>query len=527
MAKRKKRIQKIMSISIQLILLVAGLCLLAVIVRTAPTHTANKPLPSITAACAANNDSRAKAIKEAFQHAYNGYRLHAWGSDELLPKTNGSSNSRNGWGASIVDGLDTMLIMGLEDEYNEALEYIAKIDFTQSDTPVKGFETGIRYLGGLLAANDLAPNPLLVQKAVELTDNVLLPLFDQSPSKAPLTYMDLKTKEAVMADTINLAEFGTYSLEFTRLSQILGDPKYAAYANSVVDRALMEPTAIPGLFPTTWDAHTFQPVNSSITTIGGGADSFYEYLIKNYLLQLDTSTDERDRLLHAWTTAVESIEKHLAAPSQGPVSRMFVASATNDNVNRLQYTSQELICFWPGNIALGASQVPDDRSRQRYWQFANDFMDACQAVWEKTATGIAPESWSWSVRGEPATRKRQQSMIRSFTIDNGLYDLRPETIESIFYFYRLTGDTKYQDIAWSMFEAINKYTRTPSGFTRIFNVDTLDPEQDDFQESYFFAETLKYLYLTFVDKECISMNDYVFNTEAHPFKLPRSIQVQH
>lgn len=66
-----------------------------------------------------------------------------------------------------------------------------------------------------------------------------------------------------MADTINLAEFGTYSLEFTRLSQILGDPKYAAYANSVVDRALMEPTAIPGLFPTTWDAHTFQPVNSS------------------------------------------------------------------------------------------------------------------------------------------------------------------------------------------------------------------------------------------------------------------------
>lgn len=94
MTKRKKRIQKIMSISIQLILLVAGLCLLAVIVRTAPT-TANKPLPYITAACSIGNDNtRAKAIKEAFQHAYNGYRLHAWGSDELLPKSNGSSNSR-------------------------------------------------------------------------------------------------------------------------------------------------------------------------------------------------------------------------------------------------------------------------------------------------------------------------------------------------------------------------------------------------------------------------------------------------
>lgn len=53
-------------------------------------------------------------------------------------------------------------------------------------------------------------------------------------------------------------------------------------------------------------------------------------------------------------------------------------------------------------------------------------MDACQTVWEKTATGIAPESWSWSVKSnEPMIRKRQQSMIRSFAIDSALYDLRP------------------------------------------------------------------------------------------------------
>lgn len=80
-----------------------------------------------------------------------------------------------------------------------------------------------------------------------------------------------------------------------------------------------------------------------ITTIGGGADSFYEYLIKNYLLQLDTPTAERDRLLNAWITAVESIEKHLATPSQGPVSRIFVASATNEDAKQLQYVSQELV----------------------------------------------------------------------------------------------------------------------------------------------------------------------------------------
>lgn len=96
--------------------------------------------------------------------------------------------------ASIVDGLDTMYIMGLENEYREAVDFISKIDFTHSTQPVKGFETGIRYLGGLLAAYDLEqPNSAtLLQKATELTNSVLLPLFDNSPSKAPVTNMDLQ-----------------------------------------------------------------------------------------------------------------------------------------------------------------------------------------------------------------------------------------------------------------------------------------------------------------------------------------------
>lgn len=85
-----------------------------------------------------------------------------------------------------------MLIMGLENEYDEALRFVEQIDFTKSNTPAKGFETNIRYLGGLLAANDLDENPMLVQKATELTDNVLMPLFEYSPTKAPLTYMDLE-----------------------------------------------------------------------------------------------------------------------------------------------------------------------------------------------------------------------------------------------------------------------------------------------------------------------------------------------
>lgn len=82
-------------------------------------------------------------------------------------------------------------MMGLDDYYDEALNvFVPKINFKSSSDPAKGFETNIRYFGGLLAANDLRPNPILVEKAVELADNVLMPLFS-SPSGAPYTFMDL------------------------------------------------------------------------------------------------------------------------------------------------------------------------------------------------------------------------------------------------------------------------------------------------------------------------------------------------
>jgi hypothetical protein len=102
-----------------------------------------------------------------------------------------------------------------------------------------------------------------------------------------------------------------------------------------------------------------------------------------------------------------------------------------------------------------------------------------------------------------------------------------ETLESLFYFYRLTGDTTWQDKAYTIFNAINKYCRTDSGFTSLDNVDDAsDPGQSNFQESFFFAETMKYSYLIFADPSLISLNEWVFNTEAHPFKLSTPLRIQ-
>jgi mannosyl-oligosaccharide alpha-1,2-mannosidase len=91
-----------------------------------------------------------------------------------------------------------MIIMGLEKEYNEALQFVKNIDFSKSQDTSKGFETNIRYLGGLLAANDLFPNSILVEKAIEVAEKTLIPLFVDSTSlseniKVPLTYLNVNT----------------------------------------------------------------------------------------------------------------------------------------------------------------------------------------------------------------------------------------------------------------------------------------------------------------------------------------------
>lgn len=63
--------------------------------------------------------------------------------------------------------------------------------------------------------------------------------------------------------TINLAEFGTYSMEFTKLSQVTGNPKYEKLGNDIINAAIKHETRMPGLFPTSWTVKPFAPVQSS------------------------------------------------------------------------------------------------------------------------------------------------------------------------------------------------------------------------------------------------------------------------
>lgn len=86
--------------------------------------------------------------------------------------------------------------------------------------------------------------------------------------------------------------------------------------------------------------------------------------------------------------------------------------------------------------------------------------------------------------------------------------------------WRITGDESYQTQGWAMFEAIIKATRTNYGHTAVDGVLRSNPRKVDSMESFWLAETLKYFYLLFSEPDVISLDEWVLNTEAHPFKRP-------
>ena len=76
-------------------------------------------------------------------------------------------------------------------------------------------------------------------------------------------------------------------------------------------------------------------------------------------------------------------------------------------------------------------------------------------------------------------------------------------------------------------QGIEKYTRTANGYTSIGNVrNALDTRPKDMMESFLLGETFKYLYMLFADKQEINLDQWVFNTEAHPLPVQQNWDYQ-
>ncbi|XP_062154182.1 mannosyl-oligosaccharide 1,2-alpha-mannosidase MNS1 [Alnus glutinosa] len=439
---------------------------------------------------------RREKVKEAMLHAWSSYEKYAWGQDELQPQSKSGVNSFGGLGATLVDSLDTLYIMGLDEQFQKAREWVANsLDFNK-DHDASVFETTIRVVGGLLSAYDLSRDQVFLNKARDIADR-LLPAWD-TPSGVPYNIINLvhgrphnpgwTGGESILADS------GTEQLEFIALSQRTGDPKYQQKVENVILQ-LNQTFPANGLLPIFVDPHRGTAMHSTIT-FGAMGDSFYEYLLKVWIQGNRTSAVKHYREM--WETSMKGLLSLIRRTT--PSSFAYICEKNGDS---LSDKMDELACFAPGMLALGSSGYGPDES-QKFLSLAEELAWTCYNFYQSTPTKLAGENYLFRPGGD-------MSVGTSWNI------LRPETVESLFYLWRVTGNKTYQEWGWNIFQAFEKNSRIDSGYVGLKDVNT--GVKDNMMQSFFLAETLKYLYLLFSPSSVISLDEWVFNTEAHPLRI--------
>ncbi|CAG8626898.1 7808_t:CDS:10 [Acaulospora morrowiae] len=449
---------------------------------------------------------RQESVRNGFIHAWNGYTKYAWGHDELKPVSNESDNSFNGWGATIVDSLDTMWIMDLKDEFNRSRKFVSEVDFSVSSYSVNVFETTIRYLGGLLSAFELSKDQIFLEKAHELG----VSLLGSFNSPFGLPYNDITLlEEGSFPETSSsalLARIGSLYLEFTKLAQLTDDSDFFFLVNNITNFIENANITIPGLYPIGISYETGEFFSDYIS-FGANGDSFYEYLIKEYIL-VGGALDQYRRM---YIQSVESMHQYMIKEfsiKERP-NMLFLGELYNNSfVGKMDH----LVCFIPGMLAIG-SKILD---RPGDLETAKRLAETCYWLYEDTETGIGAEVNMLNLIESSETTDENEIFSDKILRTDKRYLLRPETIESLFVLYRVTGDKEYQEKGWKIWQAIDKWCKTPTAYSGLYDVTSTERPHNDNMESFFLAETLKYLYLLFSSPTHISLDTYVFNTEAHP-----------
>ncbi|XP_069827824.1 mannosyl-oligosaccharide 1,2-alpha-mannosidase IA-like isoform X1 [Dendropsophus ebraccatus] len=442
-------------------------------------------------------------IKEMMKFAWDSYKRYAWGENELRPVTkDGHYGSLFGGlkGATIVDALDTLFIMGLEEEFDDAGTWVENSLDLNVNGEASLFEVNIRYIGGLLSAYYLSGKEVFREKAIGLGKK-LLPAFS-TPTGIPRGIINLGNGLNwswgwASAGSSILAEFGTLHLEFLKLSELSGDPIFIEKVKTI-RRTLKKMEKPHGLYP-----NYFSPVSGSWVqhhvSLGGLGDSFYEYLIKSWLMSAKTDHEAKGM----YYEAVEAIEAHLIRRSAGGLT--YIAEWRG---GVLDHKMGHLTCFAAGMLALGANDAPDTK-KDHFMELAAEIANTCHESYVRTDTKLGPEVFRFDT-GAEATSTR---------LSERYYLLRPEVAESYLYLWRMTHNPKYREWGWEIVQALDTYCRIDSGFSGIRDVYTTNPNHDNVQQSFFMSETLKYLYLLFSEDDLLSLEDWVFNTEAHPLPI--------
>lgn len=447
-------------------------------------------------------EERRKTVLQLTRKCWDSYRKYAWKRDALLPLSGAGRDQFSGWAATLVDSLDTLWMMGLREEFDEAVAAVAEIDFgTSTSEQVNIFETNIRYLGGLLAAYDLSGREVLLKKAKELGD---------------LIYGGFNTKSRMPVDNINItaakegsglvvehrvvsASPGTLTLELTRLSQLTGDAKYYNAISNIVELFYrgQNQTALPGLFPMFVSMAREDVTTGNTFTLGGCADSLYEYFPKMHALLAGAEP----RFATLTRGFMDAAKRHLFFRPMVPNSDDILISG-NVNIGQgsgsvhLDPETEHLACFIGGTFALAGRLLDNEDDVQTGARLTR----GCVYAYKSFPTGMMPERLNmvpcptlepckWDEQKYQVETERRPEykphLPKGFTTaKDPRYILRPEAIESVFYMWRTTGEQEWQDAAWDMFQAVAKGTATELGSAAVLDVTVAKPQlpQEDYME---------------------------------------------
>jgi ER degradation enhancer, mannosidase alpha-like 2 len=421
-----------------------------------------------------DRQAAAKQVRAEFLHAWQGYKKYAWGHDALKPL---SKQPHDWYGPSLaltpIDSLDSLVLLGLKDEADAVRRYIdTSVSFDQ-DVFVSNFEITIRDLGGLLSAHQLTGDPRLLELAEDLAKR-LLPVFD-SPTGMPYRFVNLRTGKTKGAVS-NPAEIGTLLLEWGTLGKLTGKPVYYDKAKRALVECYKRRSPI-GLVGEGIDVES-GAWTAPESHVSGAIDSYYEYLYKAWRLFGD------EDCARMWRESIAAVQRNLA--DRRP-SGLWYRHAHMTTGAPIATHFGGLDAFFPALLAISGN-VKD----------ARDLQESCFRMWN--VAGIEPEVIDYS------TMK---------IVDAG-YPLRPEIIESAYYLRYLTGDARYLEMGRTFLDSLVKWCRTDEAYAALSSVES--KEKKDQMESFFFAETLKYLYLLFAPDNTLDLRGVVLTTEAHPLK---------
>lgn len=492
-------------------------------------------------------------IREAMKHSWDNYRRYAWGFDMLKPRSKEPDHWFN-LGLTIVDGADTLIMMGLRNEANLAIDWMEnELQFDSQNENSNCFELTIRILAGLLSAYHLTSREKLKDQAVKMGD-ILLHCYDTESKVVPYSDIDLSTKHAHPPQWnphSSLSEVASLQVEFRYLSHITNLPKYeqTTFQTNILLHNLTASRPLK-LLPIYINPTTSQ-LEDSIITLGARADSYYEYLLKQYI-QTGIEWLQSDYL-----DSVDAIKQYLFKQTNGISNYTYVAEMeifkTMKDTEEVRYSNKmdHLVCFLPGTLALGYYHFSPLASERRlkfnletashkinsrydsHLTMARDLARTCHHMYSEMGTGLSPEIATFvhsQDSDDPLSTNQPELQVQSGATHN---ILRPEFVESLFYLYHITGLPIYRQQGVDVFEAFEKYSRISTGYTPISDVRVQPSSQADIEhslhrrapdrmESFWMSETLKYLYLLFCDDQHVVgtlLNNYVFNTEGHPIPI--------